>query len=164
MKQNEIADYFMENSISLTPSAIEKRVKRLKEYFNAKTSLELMSIVSKQGYIWFWFKHSGGNAACLGFGERITSTRIASGRHCSKGGERCRDQMKFDLPTSVLRVVNACHWDCHNQESCPKSTQMILVRLWVLFIDNHGSLSILALKVLIFSSFTAKGMFWCAKR
>ena len=51
MKQNEIADYFIENSISLTPSAIEKRVKRLKEYFNAKTSLELMSIVSKQGYI-----------------------------------------------------------------------------------------------------------------
>jgi len=51
MKQNEIADYFIENCISLTPSAIEKRVKRLKEYFNAKTSLELMSIVSKQGYI-----------------------------------------------------------------------------------------------------------------
>ena len=51
MKQNEIADYFIENCISLTPSAIEKRVKRLKEYFNAKTSLELMSIVSKHGYI-----------------------------------------------------------------------------------------------------------------
>ena len=51
MKQNEIADYFIENGISLTPSAIEKRVKRLKEHFNAKTSLELMSIVSKHGYI-----------------------------------------------------------------------------------------------------------------
>ena len=51
LKQNEIADYFIENGISLTPSAIEKRVKRLKEHFNAKTSLELMSIVGKHGYI-----------------------------------------------------------------------------------------------------------------
>ena len=51
MKQNEIADYLIENGISLTPSAIEKRVKRLKEHFKAKTSLELMSIVSKHGYI-----------------------------------------------------------------------------------------------------------------
>lgn len=51
LKQNEIADYFIENGISLTPSAIEKRVKRLKEHFNAKTSLELISIVGKHGYI-----------------------------------------------------------------------------------------------------------------
>ena len=49
--QKDMSNYLEENGKPLTLSAIEKRTKRLKLHYNAKTLTELMSIVVRQGLI-----------------------------------------------------------------------------------------------------------------
>ena len=51
LMQKEMMDYLGEKGEFLTLSAIEKRTKRLKLYFNAKTLSEMISIAIRQGFI-----------------------------------------------------------------------------------------------------------------
>lgn len=51
LRQNELAPYMDGKEISITLSAIEKRIKKLKERFNAETTIQMVAQAIKEGII-----------------------------------------------------------------------------------------------------------------